>query len=224
MFYPNFKKERELKKQNNEIITIGIDEAGRGPLAGPVVAAATFFSSDFYENIFDEQDLIRDSKTLSEKQRKEMFRLFSNNEHCFFSVAEVSEKIIDRVNIRQATLLAMRFAVEELLEKISQELSFQEENVLLLVDGNTAIPKLKYQQLNFIKGDQAISSIAAASICAKVTRDRMMESYHQKFSQYGFDKHKGYGTKQHLDNLAKFGPCSLHRKTFAPVKKLVSKV
>ena len=90
---------------------------------------------------------------------------------------------------------------------------------LLFIDGNAVIPKLKYQQLNYIKGDQTISSIAAASICAKVTRDRIMKAYHQRFFQYGFDKHKGYGTKQHLENLIKFGPCELHRKNICSCEK-----
>lgn len=223
MFCPNFKAECQIRNDQNNRIVIGVDEAGRGPLAGPVVAAAFFFNVDFYKSNFIEQKLIRDSKTLSEKQREKVFHLFSENKNCFFSVAEVSEKIIDRINIREATLLAMRFAVEELLEKIKQRFSFQAEDVLLFIDGNAVIPKLKYQQLNYIKGDQTISSIAAASICAKVTRDRIMKAYHQRFFQYGFDKHKGYGTKQHLENLIKFGPCELHRKTFAPVKRILNK-
>ena len=184
-------------------LTAGVDEAGRGPLAGPVVAAAV---------ILDDMNPIKglaDSKTLTAARREKLYDEIRAKALCC-SVAEASVAEIDEINILQATLLAMRRAVEGLRLK----------PVKVLVDGNR-IPTLDVLAEAIVKGDSKVQAISAASILAKVTRDRWCAELHDKFPQYGFDQHKGYGTAQHVAALNKFGACPEHRKTFAPVTQVL---
>ena len=179
----------------------GVDEAGRGPLAGPVVAAAV---------ILDELKPIRglaDSKKLSAKTRDRLFDEIRAKALCF-AIAEASVEEIDQLNILQATMLAMQRAVEALRLKPT----------LVLVDGNR-LPIFDVRAEAIVKGDEKIQEISAASILAKVHRDRMCLEMHTQFPQYGFDAHKGYGTAQHLQALQTWGITPFHRKTFAPVFK-----
>jgi len=174
----------------------GIDEAGRGPLAGPVVAAAVVFYPDSYI------EGVNDSKKLSPKKREALASIISE-EAVSVSTGIVNEREIDRINILQATYQAMRQAVAGL--------SVQPEHIL--VDGH-AIPNMQIRQTAILGGDRQVFSIAAASIIAKVTRDQIMCRYDEKFPEYGFAKHKGYPTRQHVEALSKFGSCPIHRESF----------
>jgi ribonuclease HII len=180
-------------------LVAGVDEAGRGPLAGPVVAAAV---------ILDELTPVRglaDSKVLTALQRDRLFDEIRARALCC-SIAEASVEEIDRLNILQATLLAMQRAVEGLRLK----------PVKALVDGNQ-LPRLDMLCEAIVKGDATVPAISAASILAKVHRDRLCVDLHAQFPAYGFDRHKGYGTADHLAALADHGPCTAHRKSFRPV-------
>lgn len=179
----------------------GIDEAGRGPLAGPVVAAAVILPKDIII------PSLNDSKQLSAAKRDELFEIIKEKAVAFF-VSDVDNDIIDTVNILQAVFIAMANAVLNM--KIKPD--------ICLVDGNYKIPQLKLPQEAIIDGDAKSASIAAASILAKVTRDRIMDEYALEYPGYGFEKHKGYGTKAHLEALKKLGPCPIHRRSFAPVR------
>ena len=156
---------------------------------------------------------IRDSKQLTEKQREEAYKILTNHKNIKWGVGIVSEKIIDKINILEATKLAMAKAITNL------KIKNKNLKLFLLIDGNFRT-KSEILQKSIIKGDQKVFSIAAASIIAKVTRDRLMNKYDKKYPQYGFKKHKGYPTKEHFDSLKKFGPCPIHRKSFYPVSKL----
>jgi ribonuclease HII len=204
MKYPNFIEEKKLWKQNYKNV-VGIDEAGRGPLAGPVVTASVCFEKNF--KIKDLKNFnINDSKKLSEKQREELYKILTNHKNIKWGVGIVSEKVIDKINILQATKLAM-------------EKSFKNLNAdFLLIDGNLKI-HCATEQKSIIKGDAKVFSIAAASIIAKVTRDKLMQKYHKKYPEYNFLKNKGYGTKAHFVSIEKFGPCKIHRKSFYPINK-----
>ena len=186
-------------------LVAGIDEAGRGPLAGPVVAAAVLWDNSQSIQI----DGLKDSKKLSASQRDKLYaRIQAQAISVAVGVATVQE--IDQLNILQATLLAMRRAVEHLLiiPKV------------ILVDGNQD-PKIpNVPTYCIVGGDASEPVISAASIIAKVTRDRMMIQYDQQYPGYGFAKHKGYGTAEHLQALQKLGPSLLHRRSFAPIKAL----
>ena len=179
---------------------IGIDEAGRGPLAGPVVASAVKII-----NYVEEFDMINDSKKLTEKKREFLFDLILAN--CEVGVGIANEKEIDKINILNATFLAMRRAVED-LEAGGTEFD------LALIDGNHKIREYNDPQEFVIKGDGKSLAIAAASIIAKVTRDRIMVKYDELYPEYGFAKHKGYGTKQHREALLSHGKSSCHRDSF----------
>ncbi len=183
---------------------VGIDEVGRGCLAGPVYAAAVVFRSDKLA------DLVTDSKLLSEKRREELAELIIQEHHVGIACATVEE--IDELNILQASLLAMKRAVEK-LDIVRGH---------LLVDGNMKIPNMQgFEQTPIIKGDLRVSLISAASIVAKVTRDRLMKELGREFPNYGFEKHKGYSTAIHKKSIAEVGPCQHHRKTFAGVKEFL---
>ena len=186
-----------------EGLVAGVDEAGRGPLAGPVVAGAV---------ILDERKPIRglaDSKKLSAKRREALFDEIRAKALCC-SIAQASVLEIDTLNILQATLLAMRRAV----------LGLRLPPKLVLVDGNR-LPVLEMRAEAIVKGDATVPAISAASILAKVSRDRWCADYHQLFPQYGFDQHKGYGTADQLAALRQHGPCPEHRRTFRPVTELL---
>ncbi len=186
-----------------EYFIAGVDEAGRGPLAGPVVAAAVILHPQ--KNI----DGLADSKQLTEKQREMLFELIYQNALAV-SVGHADVAEIDRLNILQATMLAMQRAVQGL--KITPQLA--------LIDGNRC-PILQCDAKAIIQGDATEPAISAASIIAKVTRDREMVRLDQKFPLYGFAQHKGYPTKAHFAALKKQGPCIIHRRSFAPVAELL---
>ncbi len=180
-------------------LVAGVDEAGRGPLAGPVVAAAVILD--------DGQPIagLADSKKLSPLRRDRLYDEIRAKALCC-SVAQASVEEIDQLNILQATMLAMRRAVEGLRLKPT----------LVLVDGNR-LPVLDVRAEAIVQGDTKVQAISAASILAKVTRDRGLTELHTQYPAYGFDQHKGYGTAQHLEALVRMGPCPAHRRSFAPV-------
>ncbi|MFZ2975253.1 MAG: ribonuclease HII [Candidatus Moraniibacteriota bacterium] len=230
MIKSTFELEEKLIAEGYEII-IGIDEVGRGPLAGPVVACACVYKSAFLEVSprvsrgetsdipKDEEDLekfnlIRDSKMLSEKQRERLFDFIGENFHVGVGICD--HRTIDRVNILEASFLAMKSAVSQLKKKIQD---FDNSKMIILLDGNKKIPNFSFEQRAIVSGDKFVKSISAASIYAKVTRDRMMEEMHKIYPEYNFAQHKGYGTKIHMDALKKHGPCEIHRKSFRPVRK-----
>ena len=181
-------------------IVIGVDEAGRGPLAGNVVAAAAILKK--YSNDLDE---INDSKKLTEKKREKLFDVIM--ESFYIGVGEATPEEIDEINILNATFLAMRRALENLKKQCSTD-------YLVLVDGNFKIREYEGEQEFVIKGDAKSLSIAAASIIAKVTRDREMIEEGKKYPEYKFEKHKGYGTKLHKEKLLELGILPIHRKSF----------
>ena len=209
------KEERELWKKGYKYIA-GLDEAGRGPLAGPVVAVAVMISKKPQFKIKNLLKETKDSKRLSTKKREKLYQFLNKNSNIEWGIGRVSEKIIDKINILEATKLAMKRAVKK-LETRSKK---QETRIdFVILDGNLKID-LPIPQKSIIKADNKVFSCAAASIIAKVKRDEMMKRYHKKYPQYGFDKHKGYGTELHRKMLKKYGPCKIHRKTFKPVKSL----
>ena len=224
MIKSTFKLEKKLVKKGYDFV-IGIDEAGRGPLAGPVVACAcVLFSQSFAleDSKAKLWNLIRDSKTLSHRQRESLFDFI--HEHFHVGVGICDHKTIDRMNILEASFLAMKKAVAELKSKMQvKSQNYFNLKTIILVDGNKPIPNLSMEQKAVPNGDRYIKSISAASIIAKVTRDRIMLVIHKKYPQYGFDRHKGYGTKLHFRKLKKHGPCKIHRKTFHPVAKRKNK-
>lgn len=184
-----------------------LDEAGRGPLAGPVVACAVWLKPGF--NRFQ----IRDSKQLSAKKREELYQILTKHRAVEWGIGRVSERVIDRINILEATKLAMKRAVQKLKRKPD----------FLILDGKMALD-LKIPQKSIVKADEKVFSCAAASIIAKVSRDRAMERWHKKYPGYGFDKHKGYPTKYHRKMLKKYGLCKIHRKSFGPCQKQLNKL
>lgn len=175
----------------------GIDEAGRGPLAGPVVAAAVILPKE--STILG----INDSKKLSPTQREELFNIIKE-QALAIGIGIINPEIIDKINILQSTFQGMKQAIEQL--KIIPD--------QLLIDGSNPLPNVSIPQDKIIKGDGKSISIAAASIIAKVTRDRVMDTFHYLYPQYGFIRHKGYGTKEHLEAIKKYGLCPIHRKSF----------
>jgi ribonuclease HII len=186
----------------------GIDEAGRGPLAGPVFAAACILNFEKINKLSEsKKKLIRNSKKLSVKQREEAYEIVIHNS--WYGIGEVDHKIIDEINILHATLLAMRLAVDNLPIVPS----------FLLVDGKQAIPQVRFSQKTIIDGDNISLSIAAASILAKVSRDRAMLKFHEQYPEYSFDEHMGYGTEKHFQMIVKHGPCPIHRMSFSPFSK-----
>jgi ribonuclease HII len=186
----------------------GVDEAGRGPLAGPVAAAAVILPCDWSAAGVDARlrDL-NDSKQLREKEREDFFAILTTHPGICFAIAVVDAVTIDRINILQATHRAMNEALAQLHP--------QPQHVL--VDGRP-VKSMVLPQTAIVKGDAKSYSIAAASVLAKVTRDRMMLEFDRQFPAYGFAVHKGYGTPQHLAAIAKHGPCPIHRMSFAPLK------
>ena len=201
--------EEEKMWRNGQYI-IGVDEAGRGPLAGPVMTAAVaIMINDKCEELLNLG--VNDSKKLSPKKREEIFKILTSHPLVLWSVGEASEKEIDEINILQASLLAMRRAVEKLIDKNDR---LERENFFVYIDGREVIPNLTANQKSIINGDAKVFSIAAASIIAKVTRDRLMLEYAKKYPQYQFEKHKGYGTKLHYEMIKKHGLSPIHRKSF----------
>jgi ribonuclease HII len=218
-----FDKEKAYCDAGYEMV-VGIDEVGRGPLAGPVVTAACVVKDIAY-TAYDAKrdkrwDLIRDSKLLSEKQRKEAYVFIE--EFFYIGIGLSTPDTIDRINILQATFLAMKKAVVDLERMIDKACAYTDvQRMIVLIDGNQLIPNFTREQMCVAKGDQYVKSIAAASIIAKVTRDTMMEKYDAQYPQYGFAAHKGYGTKVHMSALTQYGATPIHRKSFAPVKNVL---
>lgn len=191
-------RETELHRQGYVNIA-GVDEVGRGPLAGPVVAAAVVLPEDFDVLGID------DSKKLSEKRREELFDVILEKAVAW-GIGMADHSTIDEINILQATKLAMKDAIADLSGKL--------EGIDYVIFDAVKINALKLPQEAVIKGDSKILAVAAASIVAKVTRDRMMVAYAKEYPGYGFEKNKGYGTKQHYEGIARQGICPIHRKTF----------
>jgi len=220
-----FKYEKIFAEKGYDFV-IGVDEAGRGPLAGPVVAAAaTVRKSQIPNPKFQTNSksqiqkikLIKDSKLLSEKQREDLYDFIFDYFHVGVGICD--HKTIDRVNILNATHLAMKKAIASLKSKCKmQNYKFNDNRCIVLVDGNKLIPNFSTEQQFIISGDRLVKSISAASIVAKVTRDRIMHEMDKKYPEYGFSRHKGYGTKLHKEMIRKQGICGIHRKSFEPIK------
>jgi ribonuclease HII len=187
-------------------LVAGVDEAGRGPLAGPVVTAAVILDD------CNPVEGLADSKVLAPAERERLFDEIRARALAF-SIAQAAVEEIDRLNILRATLLAMRRAVDGL----------RLTPVLVLVDGNQ-LPVLRVQSEAVVDGDATVAAISAASILAKVHRDRLCLDLHREYPQYGFDAHKGYATPEHLRALREHGPCSAHRRSFAPVREAMGAV
>ena len=201
-------REDQLRAEGYKYIA-GVDEVGRGPLAGPVVTAAVVLPEDFDVLGID------DSKKLSEKKREELFDIIMERAVAV-GIGEASEKTIDEINILQATKVAMRKAVEECDAKLREKMAEAGESgsIDYVLFDAMKIDEIEKPQESIIKGDANILVIAAASIIAKVTRDRMMVEYDDKYPGYAFAKNKGYGTKAHYEGLHAQGMCPIHRKTF----------
>lgn len=209
MITPTFREETKLIKKGYQVIA-GIDEVGRGSISGPVVASAVMIKSCNNLAIKQFNNFgIRDSKLLSPKRREEIYKILINHPKIVWGTGRVSEKVIDRINILEATKLAMKRAVKKLKTKPE----------FLLIDGRFTLRDFLCNQKAIPGGDKKVFLIAAASIIAKVTRDRLMVRFHKKYPRYGFNQHKGYGTELHFKMLKKYGPCKIHRKTFRPVKR-----
>lgn len=203
-----YKYEVEEYSRGKRLIC-GIDEAGRGPLAGPVVSSAVILPRLNSDNDFLGCEWINDSKKLSSKKRVLLYNRLLEHPNVYIGIGIVSERIIDKINILRATQLSMRKAISNLDVKPD----------CLLIDG-MLVPGVKIPQKKIIDGDNLSLSVASASIVAKVTRDNIMCQYHEKYPQYGFDRHKGYGTKEHMKKIKEYGPCKIHRRSFYPISLL----
>jgi len=206
---PNMLEHENKALEEGFRFIVGIDEAGRGPLAGPVVASAVILKdTNFFSSI-------KDSKKLTPLQRrKALHEIYAK---AYVGTGIISAEIIDQKNILQATFLTMKLAVRKLIEGLSDDdkkSSDFVEKICLLIDGSQFKSDLPYAYKTIIKGDSSVLSIACASIVAKETRDQILQVYDRIFPQYGFKKHKGYPTKYHKEALREFGPSSIHRKTF----------
>ena len=224
---PSLQVERKLWRKGFKRVAC-LDESGRGPLSGPVVAAAVMIencelkvaetSSHLPQNSASPRSAIenlRDSKKLSPKKRAEFYKILTRHPAIEWGIGKVSEKVIDKINILEATKLAMKRAIKNLKTKKPKNKKTRID--FLILDGNFKID-LKIPQKSIIKADEKVFSCAAASILAKVKRDGIMKRYHKKYPQYGFDRNKGYGTKFHFNMLKKYGPSTIHRLTFKPIK------
>ncbi len=223
-----FDLEKTLRDGTQGNVICGVDEAGRGPLAGPVVAAACVIKdAALYTRASVTENgvwrLVRDSKSLSEKQRNEAYAWICEYFHVGVGIS--TPATIDRINILQATFLAMKKAVQDVAGHMTRATSAEAQHVdvrlLLLIDGNQKIANCSHAQRCIPRGDTHVKSISAASIIAKVTRDRIMIDYDAQYPLYGFAAHKGYGTAAHLNALRTHGATPIHRKSFAPVARYV---
>ncbi len=205
MKLPHKTLERNLFKSGYRLI-YAVDEVGMGCLAGPVVVCVVAMTNNFYNKHHKKLRWLRESKLLLSHQR-EKFAEELLNENLAHAISYTSPKTIDKLNIYQASRLAMRRAIQ----KIEPQFNLKS---IVLIDGNKKIPGLRGEQTAIIKGDRKVFAIACASIIAKVYRDKMMTRYAKKYPEYGFDRHKGYGTKYHQTQLVSLGPCELHRKSF----------
>jgi len=199
----SLKEENRIKKQGYKYV-LGLDEAGRGPLAGPVSAAAVYYTGR--APIFG----VTDSKKISPKRRETLSLILTNHPCVFWGLGLVSSSDIDKMNILEATKLAMERAILDLETKYKIKADY------LILDGRMQID-IPVNQISIVKADEKIFSVSAASIIAKVARDKLMLKMAKKYPEYCFEKHKGYGTKLHLEMIKKYGPCPIHRKTFSPI-------
>lgn len=208
MVFPDIELEKKLWKKGFKYV-VGIDEAGRGPLAGPVCAGAVLIDENTQLHPF-----VRDSKKMTEKRREEVFEYIKESSLAY-GIAMIDSVVIDELGIQEAVKMAMEEALRQIEEKIKSRVDY------LIVDGTNVSTISGYHMEKIKAGDLKHYSISAASILAKVSRDRYMKEIAKEFPVYCFEKHVGYGTKLHMETLIKYGPCSLHRKSFAPVKKLI---
>lgn len=197
---PDFKEEKKLWKAGYKFVAC-LDEAGRGPLAGPVAAAAVVVKKLSFKTKKLSFKQLRDSKQLSPEARGKFYKILTTHPNIKWGIGIVSEKVIDKINILEATKLAMAKALKNMKADY------------LILDGKMELD-LPVRQKSIVKADEKVFSCAAASIIAKVTRDRIMMRYHKKYPEYRFDLHKGYGTKLHYRALDRHGPCQIHRKSF----------
>lgn len=206
-YWHRLSHERELWQQGLSFVA-GVDEAGCGPLAGPVVAAAVVFPSSWLaEGLCQKLRGLNDSKQLTEEQREKYFAILTAHTEIRSAIASVDVELIDRINIRQAAWRAMNLALDQLDPRPQH----------VLVDG-LKIRWLTYPQTPLVQGDARSYSIAAASVLAKVTRDRMMREFETQFPGYGFAEHKGYATPRHVAAIRQHGPCPIHRRSFWPFR------
>lgn len=201
----NLKKEEKALYEKGIVSICGIDEAGRGPLAGPVVVACSLMPKDSMI------EGVNDSKKIAEKKRERIYEEIIK-EAIAYGVGIINQEEIDRINILNATKKGLTIAIKELEEKLEKQNLKRPE--VILVDALTGIDTLGIPYKSIIHGDAISYSIACASIIAKVTRDRIMKQMDEIYPQYGFAKHKGYGTKLHREMILKYGPCEIHRKSF----------
>ena len=212
-FWNRLSHERELWRQGLTLVA-GVDEAGCGPLAGPVVAAAVVFPCTWQETgLWPKLRGLNDSKQLAEEQRERYFAELDAHPEIRHAIASVEVEMIDRINIRQAAWRAMNLALGQLEHRPQH----------VLVDG-LKIRWLTYPQTALVQGDARSYSIAAASVLAKVTRDRMMIEFDKQFPGYGFAEHKGYATPRHLAAIQKLGPCPIHRRSFSPFRPVATEL
>jgi len=205
-FAPDLSHMEQMLTDKGYSAICGVDEVGRGPLAGPVVAAAVIMPPGL------EIKGLTDSKKLTARRRDEIFEEIAGR-GLMCSIGIIDNECIDRMNILRASLMAMRKAVMDLKQAPD----------FVLVDGNFTVPKLSQPQLAVVKGDLYCSSISAASVVAKVTRDRIMDRYQALFPAFSFSRHKGYPTSDHIEELHQNGPCEIHRKSFKPVAEILNK-
>ena len=206
---PDFSIEKEFDRP-----VIGLDEVGRGPIAGPVISCGCYFKNYTIQEEFT--NFIGDSKKLSKKKRGLSFKFLQNLKKegiidYQLGISNVEE--IDKLNILEATKLSMKRSVDK----------FNLQNAQLIIDGNFSLSYKSYKELSVIKGDNKSLSIAAASIIAKVYRDRLMKKLSIRFQHFGWEKNAGYGTKMHIENIHRLGPTIHHRKTFEPIKSIIYK-
>ncbi|MEK7488134.1 MAG: ribonuclease HII [Patescibacteria group bacterium] len=207
---PTLTEEEKLWRLGYAVI--GVDEVGMGPLAGPVIAVAVMIRAKTTKEIEDLAALgVRDSKMLSEKKRERIFEVLTTHPLVAWGHGSVDEKTVDEINVLQSGLQAMRQAVAHLC---AERKGAEDKRLFLCVDGTRIIPDIIADQRAIIAGDAKVFSIACASVIAKVLRDRIMNDYAKQYPEYGFEKHKGYGTKMHFEMISKYGPCPIHRRSF----------
>jgi len=211
MRLPHKTLERKLFKDGYRQV-IGVDEVGVACLAGPVYVCAVAFDEKFFQKNHRKLRYLRDSKLLLPHQREKFFNQLTKETDLKFRISFSDVKTIDKLNIYHAARSAMKRAIEK-LKPVKES--------IVLMDGKGKIAGINQEQRAIVKGDRKVFAIACASILAKVARDRVMRKYAQKYPDYGFEKHKGYPTKLHNAQLVKFGPCEIHRHSFAPVAKLL---
>jgi len=235
MKLPSKTLEKNLFKSGYRLI-YAVDEVGMGCLAGPVVVCAVAVTDQFYKKTHKKLQGVRDSKLLQAKQRELFSAELLKEKYFVYALVSANPKTIDKLNIYNAARHAMKRAINKLSGSCPSSphgysINFRVHGVpsrvtppakrIVLVDGKTKIKGLKMEQMAIVKGDRKVFAIACASIIAKVYRDKMMTRYAKKYPGYGFEKHKGYGTKYHQTQLISLGPCEIHRKSFAPVAKLI---